>query len=99
VVSGGCIISGASVRESMLFSSVLVDESTELRRAVVLPHVGIGRSCYVANAIIDENCVIPHGMVIGRDPEADAARFHVTDNGVVLVTRDMLSALRRRAGN
>ena len=98
MVAGGCIISGASVRESMLFSSVMVDESTELRRAVVLPHVTIGRGCYVANAIIDENCVIPHGMVIGRDHEQDAERFHVTDNGVVLVTRDMLNALRRRSG-
>jgi glucose-1-phosphate adenylyltransferase len=77
----------------------MVDESTELQRAVVLPHVEIGRSCYVANAIIDENCVIPHGMVIGRDPAADAERFHITDNGIVLVTRDMLIALRRRFGN
>jgi glucose-1-phosphate adenylyltransferase len=99
MVAGGCIISGASVRESMLFSGVMVDESTELQRAVVLPHVEIGRSCYVANAIIDENCVIPHGMVIGRDPAADAERFHITDNGIVLVTRDMLIALRRRFGN
>jgi glucose-1-phosphate adenylyltransferase len=99
MVAGGCNISGASVRESMLFSGVMVDESTELQRAVVLPHVEIGRSCYVANAIIDENCVIPHGMVIGRDPAADAERFHITDNGIVLVTRDMLIALRRRFGN
>src|SRR5690606_10398491 len=99
MVAGGCIISGASVRESMLFSGVVVDESTEVRRAVVLPHVTIGRGCDISNAIIDENCVIPHGMVIGKDRVQDAERFYVTDNGVVLVTRDMLSALRRRSGH
>jgi glucose-1-phosphate adenylyltransferase len=95
MVAGGCIVSGATVRESLLFNSVLVDEQTEIRRSVVLPHVQIGRSCQIVNAIIDEGCDIPHGMAIGRDREADAKNFHVTDNGVVLVTRSMLAALRR----
>ena len=95
MVAGGCIVSGAMVRESLLFSHVMVDEQTELRRSVVLPHVEIGRSCYIANAIIDEYCDIPHGMSIGRDREADERNFHVTENGVVLVTRSMLAALRR----
>jgi glucose-1-phosphate adenylyltransferase len=95
MVAGGCIVSGAAVRESLLFSSVLVDEQTELRRSVVLPHVEIGRSCYVSNAIIDEGCNIPHGMVIGRDRAEDESHFHVTSNGIVLVTRNMLAALRR----
>ncbi len=95
MVAGGCIVSGATVRESLLFNSVLVDEQTEIRRSVVLPHVQIGRSCHIANAIIDEGCDIPHGMAIGRDREADQRNFHVTDNGVVLVTRSMLAALRR----
>jgi glucose-1-phosphate adenylyltransferase len=95
MVAGGCIISGATVRESMLFSSVMVDESTEIRRSVILPHVEIGRSCYIANAIIDEGCVIPHGTMIGKDLTLDRQHFHVTDNGVVLVTRDMLAKMRR----
>jgi glucose-1-phosphate adenylyltransferase len=98
MVAGGCIISGATVRESLLFSNVMVDEGTEVQRSVVLPHVEIGRSCYIANAIIDEGCVIPHGMVIGRDAASDAEHFHVTDKGIVLVTRNMLSALRRSQG-
>jgi glucose-1-phosphate adenylyltransferase len=97
MVAGGCIISGATVRESLLFSSVMVDESTEVTRSVVLPHVEIGRSCVISNAIIDEGCVIPHGTVIGKDREFDSKHFHVTENGVVLVTRDMLAALRRRS--
>jgi glucose-1-phosphate adenylyltransferase len=95
MVSGGCIISGALLRESLLFSSVMVDESTELYRTVVLPRVEIGRSCFIQNAIIDEGCIIPHGTVIGRNPPFDRQHFHVTDNGVVLVTRAMLAALRR----
>jgi glucose-1-phosphate adenylyltransferase len=95
MIAGGCIVSGATIRESLLFSSVLVDELTEVYHSVVLPHVEIGRSCYVANAIIDEGCVIPHGMSIGRDRQADSERFHVTENGIVLVTRSMLAELRR----
>ena len=95
MVAGGCIISGAVVRESLLFFGVLVDEGTEVRRSVVLPEVEIGRSCYIANAIIDEGCSIPHGTVIGRDRDFDSQHFHVTDQGVVLVTRGMLANLRR----
>ncbi len=96
MVAGGCIVSGALVRESLLFFNVRVDEGTEIRRSVVLPHVEIGRGCRIANAIIDEGCFIPHGTVIGHDREADKKSFHVTEQGVVLVTRDMLTA--RAAG-
>jgi glucose-1-phosphate adenylyltransferase len=95
MVSGGCIISGALVRESLLFSSVVVDESSELFRTVVLPRVEIGRSCFIQNAIIDEGCIIPHGTVIGRNRQFDSQNFHITDNGIVLVTRAGLAALRR----
>ena len=95
MVSGGCIISGAMVRESLLFSSVMVDESSEVIRCVVLPRVEIGRSCFVQNAIVDEGCIIPHGTVIGRNRQLDSQHFHVTDNGIVLVTRAGLATLRR----
>ena len=97
MIAGGCIVSGAVVRESMLFFSVFVDEGTEVRRSVVLPEVEIGRSCYIANAIIDEGCSIPHGTIIGRDREADRQHFHVTEQGIVLVTRRMLAGLRRNS--
>lgn len=93
MVAGGCIISGASVRESLLSSNVVVDECSTIFRSVVLPHVEIGKNCYIANAIIDEDCIIPHGTVIGMNPEEDRQRYHVTDSGVVLVTRDMLRKL------
>ena len=96
MVAGGCIVSGASVRESLLFFNVRVDEGSDVRRSVVLPHVEIGRGCRIRSAIIDEGCFIPHGTVIGYDLEADSRSFHVTEQGVVLVTRDMLTA--RAAG-
>jgi glucose-1-phosphate adenylyltransferase len=95
MIAGGCIISGAVVRESLLFFGVFVDEGSEVRRSVVLPEVQVGRNCQIANAIIDEGCSIPHGTVIGSDREADSKHFHVTDQGIVLVTRGMLAALRR----
>jgi glucose-1-phosphate adenylyltransferase len=90
MVSGGCIISGATVRGSLLFSDVRVDEHSSVEGAVILPHVEIGRDCHVRHAIIDEGCQIPDGTRIGFDPVADARRFHVTEKGVVLATSDML---------
>lgn len=90
MVSGGCIISGASVRQSLLFSSVKVNEGTELLRAVVLPDVRIGKKCRISGAIIDKRCQIPDHTVIGEDHADDAKRFTVTEEGIVLVCPDML---------
>lgn len=93
MVSGGCIISGAVVGQSLLFSDVRIDERTRIERSVILPHVAIGRNCVIQGAIIDEGCDIPDGMSIGVDLAEDARRFHVTEEGVVLVTTDMLRCL------
>jgi glucose-1-phosphate adenylyltransferase len=93
MVAGGCIISGAVIRESLLFTNVRVDESSKVERAVVLPNVDIGKGCVIEGAILDEGCEIPDGMTIGVDRTADSGRFHVTDKGVVLVTPDMLRSL------
>jgi glucose-1-phosphate adenylyltransferase len=96
MIAGGCIISGATIRESLLFFNVTVDEASYVYRSVVLPHVEIGRNCHIVNAIIDEGCVVPDGTVIGRDLGADARDYHVTEGGVVLVTPQMLAERRRR---
>jgi len=90
MVSGGCVISGAHVKHSLLFSNVRVDSFSLLEHAVVLPDVIIERSCRIRNVVIDKGCCIPEGTVIGEDAEADAERFHVTPKGVVLVTPEML---------
>ena len=94
VVSGGCIISGAVVRSSLLFSDVRVDERSSINRSVILPHVEIGTSCVIEGAIVDEGCEIPSGTRIGVDRKEDERRFHVTEKGVVLVTADMLRSLQ-----
>jgi glucose-1-phosphate adenylyltransferase len=96
IVAGGVIVSGATIRESMLFFNAHVDERSEVYRSVLLPHVRIGRNCRIRRAIIDESCVIPDGTIIGEDRTADAQRFRVTENGVVLVTSEMLSNVARQ---
>jgi glucose-1-phosphate adenylyltransferase len=93
LVSGGCIVSGATVRNSVLFSNVLVRSYSEISEAVVLPDVHIGRNCRLSKVVIDRRCRVPDGLVIGEDPALDAQRFFRTENGVVLVTRKMLAAL------
>lgn len=90
MVSGGCIISGAVVRHSLLFSNVVVNEQAYVEDAVILPNVQVGEGAEIRRAVIDKGCVIPAGMRIGVDPEADRERFTVSAGGVVLVTPKML---------
>jgi glucose-1-phosphate adenylyltransferase len=90
MVSGGCIVSGAYVKQSLLFSSVTVAEGSEVIQAVVLPQSQIGKNCRITRAIIDKRCMIPDGTVIGEDHADDAKRFRVTAEGVVLVCPHML---------
>jgi len=91
MVSGGCIISGAVVRHSLLFSNVRVNSYSTVEDSVVLPNVDIGRKCRIRKAVIDRWCKIEEGTEIGFDRAADeAAGFHVTDTGITLVTPDML---------
>ena len=90
MVSGGCLISGATVRRSLLFSNVRVHSFSKLEETVVLPGVEIGRNCRITKAVIDKGCKILSGTVIGEDPKVDAERFHVSEGGVVLVSPEML---------
>ena len=92
VVSGGCIVSG-SVHRSVLFSSVRVHSYSTVSWSVLLPGVQIGRHARVHRAVLDRDCVIPDGMVIGEDAAADAERFVRSDGGITLVTREMLDRL------
>jgi len=90
MVSGGCIISGALVRHSLLFSNVVINAYSSVQDAVILPNVTIGQNCRLKKVIIDKGCHVPDGTVIGEDHDLDAKRFHVSPGGVVLVTPDML---------
>lgn len=93
MVSGGCIVSGALVRQSVLFSNVRIAERTLIDRSIILPDVQIGRDCRIFSAIVDEGTDIPDGTVVGEDQAEDRRRFYVTKEGVVLVTREMVGAL------
>ena len=90
LVSGGDIISGATVRSSLLFSAVHVHSYAEVEASVILPGVDIGRGARLRRVVVDKHCHIPPGMEIGYDPEADRRRFHVSAGGVTLVTPEML---------
>ena len=92
MVSGGCVISGSLVKNSLLFSNVRVHSYGEIHDSVIMPDVEIGRNASITKAIIDRGCTIEPGTVIGEDHEQDKQRgFRVTEKGVVLVTPDMLN--------
>lgn len=91
MVSGGCIVSGANVRNSMLFSNVHAHSFSSIEDSVVLPDVVVNRRCKIKRAILDVGCQIPAGMEIGIDPEKDEAMgFRITESGITLVTPDHL---------
>ncbi len=94
MVSGGCVISGAVVRHSLLFSQVRVNSYSTVKDSVIMPDVNIGRHCRITKAIIEKACQIPEGTVIGENREEDEKRFYVSAGGVVLVTSDMLGQRR-----
>jgi glucose-1-phosphate adenylyltransferase len=92
LVSGGCIVSGAVFR-SVLFSVVRVHSYSSVNWSVLLPGVQVGRHARITRAVVDRDCIIPDGLVIGEDAAADAERFYRTESGITLVTRDMLRKL------
>ena len=91
MVSGGCIVSGATIRKSLLFSNCRIHSYSKVTDSIVLPDVRIEQNCRVTRAIIDRGAVLPEGTVVGEDANADRARgFRVTDSGLTLVTAEML---------
>jgi len=90
MVAGGCIVSGARVRHSLLFSQVRVHSYAEIEDSVIFQDVDIGRHCRIRKALIDRGCRLAPGTVVGYDPEEDRRRFHVSPGGVVLITPEML---------
>lgn len=90
MVSSGCVISGSQVKHSLLSNNVHIHSYNRIEDSVILPNVEIGRNCRIKKAIVDINCIIPEGMVIGENRELDKLRFHVSPKGVVLVSPEML---------
>lgn len=94
MISGGCVVSGATVRHSLLFSNVRVNSYSVIQDSIVLPDANIGRHCRITKAIIEKGCDIPEGTIIGENHEEDAQRYHVSSGGIVLVTPEMLGDRR-----
>ncbi|SIS76664.1 glucose-1-phosphate adenylyltransferase [Paracoccus saliphilus] len=90
MVSGGCIISGTEIRNSLLFTEVHTNSYASLDHVVALPYVTVHRHAKLSNAVIDRGVVIPEGLVVGEDPQEDAKWFRVSEGGVTLITQDML---------
>ena len=90
LVSSGCVVSGATVRRSVLFSKVRVDVGSQIEDSVVLPNVVVGRNVRLARTVVDKHCRLPDGFCAGVNRADDEARFHVTERGVTLITPDML---------
>jgi glucose-1-phosphate adenylyltransferase len=93
LVSGGCIVSGSVVRRSLLFSDVRVNGYCNIEDSVLLPSVDVNRNVTLKRVIVDKNCKIPEGLVVGVNPEEDRKHFHVTPNGVTLITPEMLGQM------
>jgi glucose-1-phosphate adenylyltransferase len=91
MVSGGCIISGAQVRRSLLFSSVRVNSYAQTCDAMLLPEVQVGRYARLNKVVVDRGVRIPENLVVGEDPEIDNKRFYRSEGGVVLISGDMLA--------
>ncbi len=90
MVSGGCIVSGSTLRNSLLFSSVRVHSYCTVNESVILPGVEIGRGAILARVVVDQGTKIPPGLRAGIDPEEDRKRFHVSEKGITLITPAML---------
>ena len=93
LVSGGCIVSGATLRRTLLFTGVHVHSHALVEDAVILPNVDIGPGARLRNVIIEKRVRIPPGLVVGEDPVLDAERFRRTDKGICVITPTMIEKL------
>ncbi len=90
MVSGGCVVSGASVHRSVLFSDVRVDCFSRVEDSVILPKVVIGEKVMLKRVVVDRGCMIPNGMRAGFNAEEDRKHFYVSEKGIALITPEML---------
>jgi glucose-1-phosphate adenylyltransferase len=93
LVSGGCVVSGAAVIRSLLFTGVRVHSYASLEGAVILPYVDVGRNCRLTNVIVDRGVRLPDGLVVGEDADLDASRFRRTERGICLITQPMIDRM------
>jgi len=85
IVSGGCILSGGAVKNSVLFRGVRVHAGALVEDCLILDNCDIGRRARVRRAILDKNVHVPADACIGYDLEQDRRYHHVTESGIVVV--------------
>lgn len=85
MVGAGTIVSGGTVRNSVLSTNVIVEDGATVEGSVLFPGVRVGRGAVVRHAILDKNVVVGDGEIIGVDHERDAERFKISPGGVVTV--------------
>jgi glucose-1-phosphate adenylyltransferase len=93
LVAGDCIVSGAALRRSLIFTGARINSFSSLEECVVLPDCFIGRNASLSRAVLDRGVRIPERLVVGEDPVLDAKRFRRTEKGICLITQDMIDRL------
>jgi glucose-1-phosphate adenylyltransferase len=93
LVSGDCIISGASLKRSLIFTGARINSYSKLEEVVMLPDCVVGRKARLKRVVIDHGVKIPEGLVIGEDPVLDGKRFRLSEKGICLVTQAMIDKL------
>jgi len=93
VIAGDCIVSGASLKRSLVFTGARINSYTKLKEVVMLPDCTVGRNARLTRCVIDSGVHIPEGLIVGEDAKADAKRFRVSEKGIVLITQEMISRL------
>jgi glucose-1-phosphate adenylyltransferase len=87
IAAGGVVVTGGSVQHSLLFPHVYIDDEATVYDSILFDGVKVGKGAQIQNSIIDKDVVIPAGEQIGVDKEKDAARFTITEKGVVVVPK------------
>ncbi|MGF1510589.1 MAG: glucose-1-phosphate adenylyltransferase [Myxococcota bacterium] len=95
MVCDGCIISGGHLEQSILGQGVRINSYAHVSQSILFDGVNVGRHCRIRRAIIDKGADIPEGTTIGYDAEADAERFFVSDEGIVVIPKGGPLSLRR----
>ncbi|VVH29370.1 Glucose-1-phosphate adenylyltransferase [Corynebacterium diphtheriae] len=90
MVAQGSIVSGSTVRNSVVSTDVVVEEGATVEGSVIMPGVRIGKGAVVRHCILDKNVVVSDGQVIGVDRERDEQRFQISPGGVVVVGKNFV---------
>ena len=90
IISEGCILSGGRAIHSVLSPGCYIHSYARVTDSILFPQVDVGRGAIIQRAIIEKGVHIPPGFEIGVDLEKDRQRFHVTDNGIVVIAKDTI---------